>query len=264
MTPLSRTRTLWSVFEIAGFMAVWLTCQWYIAPMMRDDAWLRIPLLAVLLVCGFYIAVVSPLLIHRDPASVRGLGSWRTGFVRTDNLREAFRAFGLLAIALTAILVVAALVRRPDLLQTLNWKALVTKFALYIAAALAQALIFFGFVFTRIRGIVDGAGGPDHDRHAVVSRRATVAMLTAALFSICHNPNLPLMALTFVAGALWAWLYYTRPNVLALAVSHAIVGTVLHRVVELHMRIGPFYSNPDYHPVRDVFPFVKPLIGNQF
>lgn len=262
MTP--RFRMLWSIFEIAAFMAAWLTCQWLIAPRMRDEAWLRIPALSVLLLGGLYIAVISPLIVHRDPASARGLGSWRTGFVRTDNLRGAFRAFGLLAIVLTAILVAAALVRRPDVLQTLNWKALLTKFALYIAAAFAQALIFFGFIFVRIRGIIDGAGVQDQDRHAAFSRRATAAMLTAALFSLCHNPNLPLMALTFVAGALWAWLYHTRPNLLALAVSHAIVGTVLHRVVELHMRIGPFYWNPSHHPVRDVFPFVKPLIGNQF
>ena len=45
---------------------------------------------------------------------------------------------------------------------------------------------------------------------------------------------------------------------------HAIIGTALHRVLEMHMRIGPFYWESDKYVYRTLFPALRELIGNAF
>jgi hypothetical protein len=49
-----------------------------------------------------------------------------------------------------------------------------------------------------------------------------------------------------------------------MGVSHAIIGTILSQVVQMHTRIGPFYNNPDHYFLREVVPGLKQLIGDLF
>ena len=70
-------------------------------------------------------------------------------------------------------------------------------------------------------------------------------IVAAGLFSVVHLPNSFLAAITFAAGLLWCWIYTRHPNVIPLAISHAL-GTeaVLHAFADEvtgRLRIGAAY-----------------------
>ena len=78
----------------------------------------------------------------------------------------------------------------------------------------------------------------------VSSRRAGI-WIAAVIFGAIHLPNPLLSAVTFVGGLLWCHIYSRYPNVLPLAVSHAL-GTlaILHAFspdVTGRLRIGLSY-----------------------
>ena len=75
--------------------------------------------------------------------------------------------------------------------------------------------------------------------------RWTGILLAALLFGVVHLPNPFLAPVTFGAGLLWCWLYDRYPNIVPLAVSHAL-GTlaVLHAFdqdITGRLRIGAAY-----------------------
>jgi membrane protease YdiL (CAAX protease family) len=75
----------------------------------------------------------------------------------------------------------------------------------------------------------------------LMSRKAAV-MVAAALFGAVHLPNPFLAGITFAAGLVWCWIYSRHPNIIPLAISHAL-GTeaVLHAFsddVTGRLRIG--------------------------
>lgn len=84
---------------------------------------------------------------------------------------------------------------------------------LYFPWALLQQFIFQFYLFGRLLQIVPLA--------------AAIA-LTAAAFASVHYPRWPVMAVTLIAGAFWAFTYYRYRRLLPLAASHAILGAALH------------------------------------
>jgi hypothetical protein len=67
-------------------------------------------------------------------------------------------------------------------------------------------------------------------------------LLTAAIFAALHLPNPVLVAATFVAGYFWAAAFQSAPNLLALALSHAWLSTLLanslpHQILP-NMKVG--------------------------
>jgi len=59
------------------------------------------------------------------------------------------------------------------------------------------------------------------EAQAVTSRGKGIAV-AAAVFGVLHLPNPFLTAVTVVAALFWCWIYDRHPNLLPLAVSHAL------------------------------------------
>ncbi len=73
---------------------------------------------------------------------------------------------------------------------------------------------------------------------AVVTRGLTrllprwlVPVAAGALFACAHLPDLPLVALTLVAGIVFSELYLRWPNLWTQALGHALLGTVVYYAV---------------------------------
>jgi len=54
-----------------------------------------------------------------------------------------------------------------------------------------------------------------------------VVLASAALFAASHAPDLPVVALTVPAGALWVLMFRRWPNLWALGIAHGILGTLV-------------------------------------
>ena len=52
--------------------------------------------------------------------------------------------------------------------------------------------------------------------------RSAAIILAAGMFGVVHLPNPFLALLTFGAGLLWCWIYSRHPNIIPLAISHAV------------------------------------------
>jgi membrane protease YdiL (CAAX protease family) len=83
-----------------------------------------------------------------------------------------------------------------------------------------------------------------HEARRVMSRRAAI-VVAAAVFGAIHLPNPFLAPATFTAALVWCWIYSRHPNILPLALSHAVATVaVLHAFdaeITGRLRIGYAY-----------------------
>ncbi len=253
---------LFSLAEIVVLLVGSQLMVWFLAPRLGDADGSIPGYVLMVLMAVVYVSIYSPIWIHHDPPGLRGLGTHRTFFVRTDNLRADLRAYGLLAITGTFVLLALALACDTSSLHRFLERAFWIKLTLYLFSALGQQLFFMGFFFVRLRELF-GAYPNDSEKHALRTR-ALVCGGTALLFAAYHIPNLPMMGFVSAFGFCLAWVFYARPNLLLAALCHAWLGTLLHRVVLLPMRVGPFYWQPDRYVYRTLFPFIRQWIGDLF
>lgn len=246
------------ITSLGFFVIVWL-----VGPGLGQNG-LGPVLIAVLALFFFYIAYLSPVLIHKDSLKERGLGTWKTLFVRTDNLATAFWPYFWLALTGGIAIITIALVSDPDIFSKIVWKAFFLKLALYIFNAFGQGLLFLSFLLTRLRVLFPVSQGVDDQRRATLQHQLVVSLMCALFFSISHLPNFPLMIVTLFMGFAVSWIYYRTPNLLLAAVAHATIGTLLHQVLQMHMRIGPFYWENEKYVFRTLFPVLREIIGDLY
>jgi hypothetical protein len=212
-----------------------------------------------------YVTYLSPVWLHRDSLAERGVGSWRSGFVRTDNLRPAAARFAWLAAAGSLVILLAAAVWNPGWVERASWKAWAVRLFFYALSSSAQVAVFLGFGLVRLRKLL--AASPSTAAAPTGPSRQQVllvAAVAALVFSGLHAPDPAAVALTAVFGFFGAWISVRTPNLFAAAACQTLLGLLVHRVLELHLQIGGFYYHPDIHPVRMVVPFAERLIGNLY
>ncbi len=204
-----------------------------------------------------YIVYLSPVWLHRDPLPERGLGTWRTLFVRTDNLRAAARGFGWLALSGTVAILIVAAFWNPGWTTQISWPALVARFRLYMISAVVQALVLVGFGLPRFRNLLMSAPTPGQDGASDgLPRRLLVLLVVALIFGGLHAPHPLLIALATMFGFALTWQSLQTPNVLAAACCQFLLGLQVHFVLGLTMRVGVFHSHPDVRFLRDIFAWI--------
>lgn len=68
-------------------------------------------------------------------------------------------------------------------------------------------------------------------------------LLSTVIFSLIHIPNYPLMIFCFGGGIIWAWFYSRGASLLAIALSHGVLGVIFANVLLMYTMVGP-YADP--------------------
>lgn len=255
-------KRFWASFEITAALFLYFFTLWAIAP-HAGELWANLTFLAIMVFAFIYVLALSPA-IHRDTLAQRGLGNWKSCFIRVDNLPKATVQFGILTIIGSSVLVMKVLWLDSQSLFSINWLAFRDRFLFYLPFALIQDFFFYGFIFQRVVTIIprpapqemsSGVSGPP-ERNMVRYRWAT-AIVMAIIFSVCHVPNSTMMLICFVAGFFWTFIFSLTPNITMVVLSHAFLGSILSRVNCLYTRVGPFYANNDRYVFMTIFNDVK-------
>lgn len=239
--------------EVFAVLGLFIALYWVLGVRVRD------PVAAGLYVAGSAALLAwalwySPVRVHGDRLAARGIGPARNLFVRTDNLGRALALFGGAAAATVAALTAFALWRDPQALAKVSWRVFGLKLALYGTWAFVQDAVLFSFCLVRLAAALSARAG--------AAAPWLASLLLALMFAAAHLPNAPLALVAVPAAFIMGVLFLRTPNLVAAALGHAVVGTVLHQVVRLPMRSGPFHARPDLYPSRELLPWIKALVGD--
>ncbi len=251
-----------SLLELTGLAALSWVFIWYWGPKITSYS---IPLMATGYLLTFaYIGYISPVLIHGDDHRYRGLSNWKTLFIRTDNFKQSLYSFGIITLVGAILIISAALVKNPSIFQNFNWNTFFLKLSFYLLSSAVQGL-FTMFILMRLIDL--SSSDPfqiNSDNPSGITSRILLTALITGYFSLMHMPNFPVVAITLIFTPIILWQYFKTPNFFMLICTHAILGTLLHRIYELPMRIGPFYANPDRYIIREIFPIIGKVIGSSW
>jgi hypothetical protein len=124
-------------------------------------------------------------------------------------------------------------VRRSAFLPALRWTAAATAaatLAIYLAGSFLDTWHDRQNGWSRLAVLIPWGLGQQFALQTVFLREAQAAAskssgiwLASLLFALLHLPNPFLTAATALGALAWCWIYNRHPNLLPLAVSHAVV-----------------------------------------
>lgn len=162
---------------------------------------------------ALFLAIAVPfwlgwaaLAVRRDPSVLR-----RWGF-RWDTFHASGRAVAFFVLPAAVLLMGLGLATEHWPPPPTFWIVL----AAYPAWALAQQFLLCSVLSRGLEGLMPPR---------------VVPLVAGSLFAIAHLPDLPLVALTAVAGVVFVALYQRWPNLWTQALGHGVLGTVAYYAV---------------------------------
>lgn len=173
----------------------------------------------------FVLWIVASFALHRDTPKTLG---WRA-----DNFlpagKQTLLFFGIMA---AGLVVMGAALRQPFHLppNLILW----SRFGGYCAFCLLQQVALNSLIHNHML--------------QVVPNEYAAAGLTGLIFAACHWPNPVLVPLTFIAGAVMAWMFGRIRNIIPLAIGQALLGSIVAWAFPVawqhHLRVGPGFYSP--------------------
>lgn len=209
----SRLLPLVEVFGFSGFIAWFI---WQLQDSYRY-AWLVFP-----------VWLIASFLLNSDTPQTLG---WRV-----DNLWSSTKRASAVFLPCALAIVAAGLVL-GGVHHTFQHVLLPSRFLGYLAFCLLQQVGLSSLVTNRLLAATDSP--------------MRASFLAGLLFALLHWPNPVLVPLTFVGGALMAWLFSKDRNILPLTVWQTVLGTLICWALPIAwhhaMRVGPgFYHFRGY------------------
>lgn len=251
---------LWGIVEIAAFAGIYFSVVYFWGLQIAAFPGLIMAVWVLIIAKAIYLLWISPLVLHMDKPEIRGWQLFRKGPDNPGSLKNAWPVYMVVTCIGAVVLTGYALYVHQGVFPHLDTKAMAVKLSVYLSWAVIQGIVFFGFILVRLRGVVGVFTGGEN----TLSHCGAVVVLTAIIFAAFHFPNPELTVFAFLAGIIWAWIFYHRPNIVLMGLSHAFLGTMLHHVVQLYMRIGPFYQNPEANIVTHIVPGLSRLMDYIF
>lgn len=232
--PLLAAARRLATAEIVLAIGAFHLCTWALAPHVGDPAMARI-----------FLGMLAALTVYPLAISARAwkhLGADASIRIHWPGLTECvrdIRVYAPLTLAASIAVLLLSLGTNRGW-QDVNSERLAIGLLRYLGLASVQVYFYFVFILPRLIIALQSTNPKDHRVWAIL----------AAIFAFCHLPNPSLMALGALIAIGWTWLYRHRPNPVLLCASHAILGTLLAEVAQIHMRIGVAYSIPGFRPFR--------------